>query len=222
MRIDLTGRIFENLTVLRRAPSLKRANGGPLVRWVCRCACGQEVVVRTDKLRSGKRKACGVNGHFFRIRSEDHRDEWKSPERRSWDAMWKRCTKDGHKNFNNYGGRGIKVCDDWKNFYVFLFDMGPRPSLDYSIERIDVNGDYEPGNCKWATKAEQDRNKRNNVYVEYEGERVLLMDVVAKLGVDRGIVYGRLRSGWPLEEALAVPVRPTKTLADGRKRKVKS
>ena len=109
--------------------------------------------------------------------------------------------------FPQYGGRGIKVCARWKKFANFLEDVGPRPSKEHSIDRIDTLGNYEPGNCKWSTRDEQARNRRDSVFVNYQGKRMLLLDVVKELGLSRGIVYGRLKLGWPLETALAMPVR---------------
>ena len=122
--------------------------------------------------------------------------------------MLERCFRENGHKWANYGGRGITVCPQWRDdFFQFLSDMGPKPSSEYSIERIDNNGNYEPGNCRWATDAEQRRNQRRSVYVEYQGERLLLMDLCDRLGVDRGRVYGRLKLGWELERALSAPVK---------------
>lgn len=131
--------------------------------------------------------------------------------------MHTRCSNKAHRNWPNYGGRGIKVCPRWSDYRAFVADMGKRPSKEFSIERRDVNGDYEPGNCKWATRAEQDRNKRSSVFVTYQGKRILLIDLVKELGLSRNIVYQRLKLGWPLENALALPLRPKRKSGRAKK-----
>jgi len=160
-------------------------------------------------LRRGERKACGIN-HFWRAPKYGGLTQKYLSEYKTWTSMWDRCTKRKVRNYKNYGGRGIKVCNRWKSFAAFMEDMGPKPTSDLMIERDDSNGNYEPTNCRWATNAEQQRNRRNSVYVEYEGRRMLLIDVVAKLGLTRSVVIGRLKGGWSLDAALSIPVRPTK------------
>lgn len=137
---------------------------------------------------------------------------WASglPEYRVWERINQRCRNPRHAKFPSYGGRGIEVCAAWRGrggFSRFLADMGPRPSAQHSIERLDNNGPYAPGNCCWATDREQRRNQRCSVSVWFDGEPQLLVDVCAQFGLDRGVVYGRLKMGWPLERALNMPVR---------------
>ncbi len=124
--------------------------------------------------------------------------------------MKRRCSDRGHHKYPNYGGSGVVVCARWlASFHDFIADMGPRPSPRHTIDRYpNQAGNYEPGNCRWATPAEQNRNKRNNVFVDHGGERVLLVDLANGLGLNRDMVYGRLKMGWSLEDALTVPVRP--------------
>lgn len=121
--------------------------------------------------------------------------------------MRRRCNNEKHKRFENYGGRGIKVCKRWDKFENFLHDMGRKPRPDMTIERLDNNGDYEPQNCVWETRALQNRNKRNTIVVTYKGRKWLFTDLIKELGVSRMLVYGRLKNGWPLEAALAIPSR---------------
>jgi hypothetical protein len=122
--------------------------------------------------------------------------------------MKTRCDSEKCKEYPNYGGRGIYVCDRWKNsFENFLADVGYRASERFTIERIDVNGHYEPGNCEWVLKTEQNRNKRNTVYVTYKGKKTKLLDVILELGISRAVVQNRLALGWPLEVAMAAPLR---------------
>jgi len=197
----LAGLVFGELTVLRRAGRIRG-----FAAWECQCSCGAVVVVKSDLLVGGRKKFCSYKVHdpkgVLWVEYGAH-----APERGSYDHMLERCYDTKRQNYRNYGGRGISVCERWRqSFRAFLEDMGPKPSKEYSIERIDNNGNYEPSNCKWATDSEQRRNKRNNVYVEYKGEQRLLIDVCAEVGASRGIVQGRLYLGWPLDEALFTPV----------------
>lgn len=199
--IEMTGQRFGALTVLSRAGSLRS-----FAAWLCRCDCGQEVVVRSDKLREGRRKACTLNGHTWQSQQPRALSTRYPSEYSTWEHMHARCKNKGHRNYKNYGGRGIRVCKEWRSFEQFFKDLGAKPSALHTIERDDTNGNYEPANCRWATAAEQRRNTRTSVFVEYEGQRMLLTDVVEKLGLKRSVVYGRLKNGWHLEDALTVPV----------------
>ena len=122
--------------------------------------------------------------------------------------MKARCYRRGHDHFRHYGGRGIEVCDRWRlSFQNFLADMGSRPGPEYSIDRIDNDGDYEPGNCRWALDAQQRVNQRRTLFVEWEGRRVLLLELSRRLGKNYQCVRGRLSLGWDLQRALFAPVR---------------
>lgn len=121
--------------------------------------------------------------------------------------MWSRCEgRCDERHRPLYAGK--TVCERWSVFENFLSDMGPKPTPDHTIDRIDGNGNYEPQNCRWATPAEQGRNRRNNLYVDRNGSRVLLCDLVHALGLNYAAVNGRLKMGWDLERALAQPLRP--------------
>jgi hypothetical protein len=123
---------------------------------------------------------------------------WKTPEYRAWSAMKLRCANPNNEQYHNYGGRGITVCDRWRqSFAAFLVDMGPRPSPRHSIDRIDNNGNYEPGNCRWATSREQNRNRRNNIVLTHDGRTMCLADWARELGVPRGTLLARYRDGQP-------------------------
>lgn len=127
-----------------------------------------------------------------------------SPEYRVWCGMIYRCENKRSKSYHNYGGRGIKICERWRSdFNNFLEDMGPRPSLAHSIERLDSNKDYEPGNCKWATPMEQGNNTRRNKIVEVDGERMTLAQAAHRRGLHYPTVKSRLLRGMALEKALS-------------------
>lgn len=119
--------------------------------------------------------------------------------------MRERCLSPKHHNFQNYGGRGITICERWSDFESFLSDMGER--LDgLTLDRIDVNGNYEPANCRWATRKQQTRNRRNTVHVEFEGETRILGELCETHHVSYDLVFERLRKGWRIEDALPTPV----------------
>lgn len=131
-------------------------------------------------------------------------------EYKVWAKMKERCFNPNTKEYHNYGGRGITVCDSWKNsFTQFYQDMGPRPSKKHSIDRIDNDGNYEPGNCRWATREEQSRNKRVNRVVIFQGKRVLASDLSRDAGMGRSTVADRMNAGWDLVEAVTTPPQRT-------------
>lgn len=119
-----------------------------------------------------------------------------------------RCCNPKNEKWKNYGGRGVTVCDRWRlSFDDFLADMGERPSILYSIDRDDVNGHYEPGNCRWATNAEQCENRTDTIWVDWRGGRRKLIDVIRETGAKGTVVRSRLAIGWPLARALEAPIR---------------
>ena len=201
---DLTGMRFGFLRVMGRA-----ANKNRKAMWFCECDCGEKTIARGERLLNGRSKACNINGHRA---GGEKPHAWRLKEieeYRVWCSMRERCRCPSHRNWHNYGGRGIRVCSRWEvSFQTFLADMGPRPSSVHSIERIDTNGHYEPDNCRWATTREQNRNKRNNRYVEWRGVRRLLVDVARQNNLDPSVLAGRLKMGWPLDRAIYQPIRP--------------
>jgi hypothetical protein len=161
-RIDLSGQRFGKLTVRRLAYRDK----GHRAYFKCVCDCGKEVEVRSDHLRSGKILACGCligrhhNGGGRTVTHGNTSFHRRTVEYKAWDNMRSRCCNTKRHNYKNYGGRGIKVCDRWLNsFENFLADIGRKPGPEYSVDRINNDGNYEPGNCRWATPSEQRCNQ---------------------------------------------------------------
>jgi len=131
-----------------------------------------------------------------------------TPEYRAWQTMRLRCTEPANAAYPNYGGRGISVCDRWLNSpQAFIDDMGPKPSPKHELDRIDNDGNYEPGNCRWATRKVNDRNRRSNLRLEFRGETLTLIDWCERLSLPKDTVSKRLHGGWSVEEALTTPVR---------------
>lgn len=151
---DLAGQSFSRLTALERGEDQVRRTGKRLVVWRCRCDCGAEVSVRSDHLTRGKIQSCGC---WRRDQPTKHGGAY-GLEYNSWQNLIQRTTNPKNPGYDYYGGRGITVCERWKDFANFIADMGPRPDPRMSIERRDNDRGYEPDNCKWASPSEQMRN----------------------------------------------------------------
>ena len=212
---------YGRLTILREVESVRFPNG-TLSRIVeCRCECGTENTYRFYSLKNGSTKSCGCLK--LDLLSEDGRNVKHggvgSREYVTWQAMKSRCTNPSNNSWSHYGGRGIEICDRWtSSFEAFLEDMGRRPGVGYSIDRIDNDGNYSCGhcdeclekgwekNCRWATSEEQSRNRSNTVYVEHDGANVLLSELAKELDktcdIPLRIITKRLRSGESAEEAV--------------------
>jgi hypothetical protein len=142
-------------------------------------------------------------------------------EQRCWAKMIQRCVNPRSNSYHNYGGRGIRVCARWlKSFDNFLADMGPKPSPKHSIERRDNDGDYTPSNCCWATRHEQHRNMRRNMWITLDGVTLCLKDWARRTGMDQMTIKGRLRRGWSVKDALTIVA--DKSASCGRYHRAKS
>lgn len=169
---------------------------------VFECECGRTAALYIPNVITGKSTRCLDCKAIARTRH----GLANSPEYQSWVGMRHRCLNPGCDCFENYGGRGITICERWiDSVETFIEDMGPRPSLKHSIDRIDVNGNYEPSNCRWATPQEQTQNRRNTRYVMVDGERRRLWDECLRLGIKPVTVWARMRNGMSPEEAIADP-----------------
>lgn len=193
--IDMSGRRFGRLLVIGRA-----ANSGRGVRWECQCDCGQRKVVPGDSLRCGKSKSCGClqrETTAARNKTLTKHGMCLSPEYTSWRRMLARCYSPSAKSHKYYASRGITVCQRWiESFAAFHEDMGDRPSYKHSIDRIDNDGNYEPGNCRWATWNEQANNRRGCVSVTAFGVSMPMRAWSKVTGVNRCTIGWRRRRGY--------------------------
>lgn len=201
---QLDGQVFGRLTVIERFSS---RNGR--ATWLCRCECGKLHEAVSHALTSGHTKSCGCwkderNTSTPSIHGHASRTNGISPTYRTWQAMITRCTNDSVKSYQDYGARGISVCTRWLVFENFLADMGAKPP-GTSIDRIDNDKGYEPGNCRWATPKEQARNTRANKFVSYKGNRMTQAEFVEATGHSQSTVSYRLRSGWTPEQVASTP-----------------
>lgn len=209
---DLTGQKFNRLTVISRDKSKRTRRG---TYWLCRCDCGNYTVVDRYKLISGHTKSCGC---YQRERSREiHRKTIKhnmSKTRiyRVWSSMMDRCFNPNSKERRLYGGRGITVCEEWRdfrNFCKWAYETGYQEDAAYgkcTIDRIDVNGNYEPSNCRWVDLKAQSRNTRCNVVVDYQGEKHCLSEWAEIKGISYNRLHQRIKSGWTFEQAIETPV----------------
>lgn len=197
--MDMTGETFGRLVVIRRSPGPEKNS-----YWICRCECGNVKRIMGLNMKRGLTKSCGcLNRELASDRGTQHghtgkanRGKWTT-EYRIWSAMKRRCYNQNCPAFPDYGGRGILVCDRWRNsFESFYEDMGSRPS-GMTLDRIDNDGNYEPGNCRWATRITQANNARSNVKVMFDGKQMTLSDACRASGVPMTTVVTRRLRGWP-------------------------
>lgn len=167
---DRTGERHGRLTVLRFVKIKPKE-----AHWECRCDCGNHKVVAAGNLASGATTSCGC--YLLEVITKHGHGKRNTREYKSWSQAKSRCTNPNSTGWKNYGGRGIKMCDRWsESFSAFYEDVGPAPSEKHTLDRIDVDRGYEPGNVRWATRKEQARNRRNNFLVTYKGETLCLSD----------------------------------------------
>jgi len=203
--LDITGIKYGRLTALKVGPRTRRGRA----TWLCQCECGSmPKAIDRHQLISGRTISCGC------AQREAARQNGKkgithghsnSPEYNVWYSMVGRCEDPKNRSYADYGGRGIKVCDSWKSdIRNFIDSMGiPIPGM--TIERKNNNGDYCPENCIWIPRSEQSRNRRNNVWITYNGETKLKGDWCKELGLNNANWDQKIRNGWTVEEILGTP-----------------
>jgi hypothetical protein len=187
-RQNLKGRHFGHLFVTEAAPDIVTPSGKTDSRWHCICnACGQAAIRRSRVLlRGDDDQSCGCIATKALIERSTTHDLTSHPLYGTWRSMRRRCNEPDHHAYKNYGARGIKVCQRWENsFASFVADVGVPP-FGMTLDRIENDGDYEPGNCRWATSQTQRRNSRQPVWVMLHGKRLTLTEAATELGTNRG------------------------------------
>lgn len=188
---DLTGMKFGRWTVISKSP--KRNH------WLCRCECGVLKTRIRNVLTNGSSKSCGCSKNVTHGMT-------KTDEHNIWLGIKRRCYNPHANHYDRYGGRGITVCERWRESFInFYIDMGTRPSKNHSIHRINNDGDYEPSNCRWATLKEQQRNTIRSRWLTFRGITMTSAEWAEKLGIRYGLLTGRLRKGWDVEKCLMKP-----------------
>lgn len=206
--IDMTGRRSGRLVVIEQAGRYRDLGEAT---WRCMCDCGTETVTTGSALRRGAASSCGCRQREVTAElNKTHGDRVGrrvTPEYRAWANLHGRCTNAAAKGYHNYGGRGISVCGRWSKFAAFLEDMGRKPTPSHSIERIDNDGNYEPGNCRWAVRRDQIINRRVSLVVVFRGKPMTLTEAIREAGrpITRSCATKRLRKGWPIEKVLFAP-----------------
>lgn len=206
--IDLTDQRFGRLVVLHEAGRSKAGK----VLWLCQCDCGNTKIVVGGDLRSGKTTSCGCYHQDVAATQATIHGERFSRLYRIWGAMKYRCYNPSAAHYANYGGRGIKVCAEWKRsfpaFQKWALENGYSDGL--SIDRIDVDAGYSPGNCRWVDETTQARNKRSNRNLIFRGKNQSVAAWADETGIPAQTIYHRLDSGWLVERALTEPVHTEK------------
>lgn len=209
---DLTGLVFGRLTVLQRQPNSAHGHA----RWECKCECGVVTIKTGSSLTNGNTRSCGCLKAETAVanlptpeecRANSTKHGWaKTQTWSTWRAMLSRCYCKTDTGFPSYGGKGINVCERWReSFENFLHDMGPRPD-GLTIERKDWKKSYTPDNCKWATVKEQARNRRSNRKLTLNGVTRLLIEWAEETGIPMKYIHKRLDRGWSIQRALTQPV----------------
>ena len=201
---DLTGQRFARLTVIKELE--ERESSGD-VRWLCRCDCGRDVIANSYSLKKGKTKSCGCYSREMAAkRKTTHGLTANGQPRiyRTWTSMKQRCLNPNCKNYPHYGGRGITVCQEWRDDFQAFYNwaMANGYQDDLQIDRIDNDGNYEPGNCRWTECKGNIRNRSNTVRISYQGKNLTIPEWVQITGLPETTIRERYRAGKPPEEIL--------------------
>lgn len=206
--IDITGNRYGKLTVIGLAKS------GKHTYWECKCDCGKEVTVRGDCLKDGNTKSCGcLNAESkYIVHGQAH-----SKLYHLYYSILQRCYNPNNEQYFNYGGRGIVMCREWKDDYM-AFDKWAKENgytRGLSIDRINNNGNYEPGNCRWVTQKVQTRNTRHNTHITFRGETKILVEWCEQFGVNMATACNRLKRGLDLEKVFVPTEKGVSTIPKG-------
>lgn len=198
--IDMIGQKFGKLTVVSRACNDKKGQA----QWYCECECGGSTITTRYNLISGQTKSCGCILRSHKLSESDIQLQ------AVFTNMKSRCYNKNNTHYKYYGAKGITICEEWNNINAFrewAYANGYQPGL--TIDRIDVNGNYEPSNCRWVSMAVQNKNKNNNRSITYKGETHLISEWATIVGIERRTIQYRLdKAGWTVEQALTIKPHP--------------
>lgn len=195
---DLEGQKFSRLVVIGFAGQTKL---GSMSQWFCRCDCGNITKIFAGALKNGVTGSCGCLHKEIKT-THGHKSGGNCSKIYGiWASMIERCQNPKHKQFKDYGGRGITVCERWHSFENFLADMGERPE-GKTLDRKENDKGYYKENCRWATIFEQANNKRNSILIPFKGEQKTISQLSQEIGLSKFTIYTRLHRGWPIERAL--------------------
>lgn len=205
---DVSGIRFGRLIAI--LPTRKAGSTRGLA-WLCRCDCGNLTIARASNLRSGNTASCGCFHMEQLVLQHITHGRSTSIIYRNWATMIQRCKNPKMHNYERYGGRGIKVCDEWQQsfelFYAHVSNLPHFGEKGRTLDRVDNEGNYEPGNVRWATATEQGRNARNSRWITHDGKTQHIKDWAEELGIGYGTLKSRFRYGWSAERALETPIR---------------
>ena len=208
--IDVAGQKFGKWTAIR--PTGEKTKNGTNI-WLCECECGNVGFVSINNLRSGSSKSCGCISKERMSRLNYKHGGKNERLYMVWSTMLRRCRDTKTKDFENYGGRGITVCDEWKDYSMFKawalangYDPNAKPQ-ECTIDRIDGTKGYSPDNCRWVSAKVQQNNRRDNVLLTYNGETQMCAQWNRECGFSKNLVDSRIKRGWTVEEAITTPPR---------------
>ena len=204
--IDLTGQKIGKLTVLQRVENTKQGQ----TRWLCQCDCGEQTIVHGQNLRYGKTQSCGCNRRIAPVIAHTTHGGRHTRIYKKWVAIKSRCYNEKATGYKYYGGRGITMCDRWRDsFEAFYEDVSTLPHFEeegYSLDRVNNDGNYEPNNVRWASVEEQQNNKRSNHLLTYGEQTQTIAQWAKEIGCDQRTLCNRLWRGWSVEKALFTPI----------------
>lgn len=206
--LDLRGEVYGHLTVVSRSDDHIFPSGQRARMWRCKCDCGNMIIVDGRNLRSGHTQSCGCIRSERKIKHGDCLSGKQPRMYRIWAGMRARCNSPNSVHYKEYGARGISVCEEWRDYSKFkewAIKNGYEDSL--TLDRIDVNGDYSPENCRWASWRTQQNNSRRNVVIEHGGQRHTLSEWAEIYGIPYKTFWYRIRSGWSFDKASSTPLR---------------